>query len=97
MKYVLILFTLSFSLFAKDIGSALYSSCKFCHGVKAEVKYMNEIQTLNMMSVLELESKLISYKKGELDIYGYGPIMKMQMKNIPNEKISELASYIEKL
>ena len=97
MKYVLILFTLTLSLLAKDIGSVLYSSCKFCHGSKAEVKYMNEIQSLKDMTALELESKLISYKKGELDIYGYGSIMKMQMKNIPNGKISQLASYIEKL
>ncbi len=97
MKYLLVLFLLLTSIFAKDEGSVLYSSCKFCHGYKAEVKYMNEIPVLNNKSISELETKLKLYKKGELNLFGYGSIMKMQMKNIPNDKILELATYINKL
>lgn len=97
MKYLILLFLLTMSVFAKDEGPVLYSSCKFCHGYEAEQKYMGLIPNLKNMSASELEIKLKLYKEGQLDVYGYGSIMKMQMKNIPAEKISELALYIEKL
>lgn len=58
---------------------------------------MEIVPNLKEASASEIEAKLRLYKKGSLDLYGYGSIMKMQMKNIPDEKISELASYIEKL
>jgi len=83
--------------FSKDEGSVLYHSCKFCHGYQAEVKYMNIIPTLNNMSAEEIKLKLELYKKGELDVYGFGSLMQMQMKNIPLEKIPELSTYIEQL
>lgn len=88
---------MTLSVFAKDQGAALYHSCKFCHGYKAETVYMNIVRNLKDMSASEIEAKLRLYKKGELDSYGYGSMMKMQMKYIPEEKISELSAYIEKL
>jgi len=97
MKYIFTLLILALSLFAKDDASAMYHSCKFCHGFKGEVKYMNIVQDLKNMDAAELEAKLRSYKKGDLDIYGYGAMMKMQMKYIPEDKIPALAAYIEKL
>lgn len=97
MKYLFIVFIMVIGVFAKDEGSVLYSSCKFCHGYKAEKTYMKIVPNLKDMSANELELKLRLYKKGELDAYGYGPIMKTQMKNIPVSKIAELSSYIEKL
>ncbi|NQY92538.1 MAG: c-type cytochrome [Campylobacteraceae bacterium] len=97
MKYLLCIFILALSIFAKEEGKALYHSCKFCHGYNAETKYMGEIPVLKNLTAEEIEIKLRLYKKGELDVYGYGSMMKMQMKNIPTEKIPALASYIEKL
>jgi len=92
-----IIFILTLSVFAKEEGKALYHSCKFCHGYNAEIKYMGEIPELKNMTAQEIEVKLRLYKKGELNVYGYGSMMKMQMKNIPTEKIPALASYIEQL
>ncbi len=97
MKYLFIIFILTLSVFAKEEGKALYHSCKFCHGYNAEIKYMGEIPELKNMTAQEIEVKLRLYKKGELNVYGYGSMMKMQMKNIPTEKIPALASYIEQL
>ncbi len=97
MKYLIILLIFTLSLIAKDEGAVLYSSCKFCHGYEAEKKYMDLVPNLKNMDATTLETKLRLYKKGELDIYGYGSIMKMQMKNIPDDKIPELSSYIEQL
>jgi len=97
LKYLLIIFIFSLSIFAKEEGKPLYHSCKYCHGYNAEVKYMGEIPSLKNMTAQEIEAKLRLYKKGELNAYGYGLMMKMQMKNIPTDKIPALASYIEKL
>lgn len=97
MKYLFIIFILTLSVFAKEEGKALSHSCKFCHGYNAEIKYMGEIPELKNMTAQEIEVKLRLYKKGELNVYGYGSMMKMQMKNIPTEKIPALASYIEQL
>jgi len=97
LKYLFIIFILTLSVFAKEEGKALYHSCKFCHGYNAEIKYMGEIPELKNMTAQEIEVKLRLYKKGELNVYGYGSMMKMQMKNIPTEKIPALASYIEQL
>jgi len=97
LKYLFSIIIMAMSVFAKNNGPALYHSCKFCHGYAAEKKYMNIIPNLKDATVSELEVKLKLYKKGELDVYGYGSLMQMQMKNIPDDKIKELASYIETL
>ena len=97
MKYLLIVFVFAVSVFAKGEGKALYHSCKFCHGLKAEKIYVNTIPAIKNMDYKILETKLKLYKKGELDIYGFGMIMKMQMKNMPDEKIPALVKYIKSL
>jgi cytochrome c len=78
-------------------GAVLYSSCKFCHGIKAEKIYVNKVPSIKNIDLNTLEIKLKLYKKGSIDEYGYGPIMKQQMKNIPDDKISVLAKYIKQL
>jgi len=88
---------MALSLVAKNEGPVLYGSCKFCHGLKAEKIYVNTIPAIKNMDYKILETKLKLYKKGELDIYGFGMIMKMQMKNMPDEKIPALVKYIKSL
>ena len=85
------------SLLAKDEGPILYASCKFCHGVKADKIYVNLVPAIKNMDYKTLETKLKLYKKGELDIYGFGKIMKMQMRNMPDEKIPALIKYIKSI
>lgn len=97
MKYFLILSFISLSLFSSSLGNTLYSSCKYCHGEKANKIYANIVPSIKENSYESLESKLLLYKEGNLDIYGFGPIMKQQMKNIPKDKISILTDYIQKL
>lgn len=80
-----------------NLGSVMYNSCKFCHGLKAEKIYANKVPNINRLDEDALVAILSSYKKGELDTYGFGFIMKMQMKNIPEEKIPTLAKYIKNL
>lgn len=97
MKYLFLLVLCISSLFSKDIGSVLYSSCKFCHGINADKIYVNTIPSIKSLDSNTLKTKLRLYKKGKLDLYGYGPIMEQQMKNIPNDKIAILVNYIKTL
>ena len=97
MKTLTILLFITLSLFAKDEGPILYSSCKFCHGLKAEKTYVNEVPSIQRLDEDALIAILSAYKKGELEIYGYGAIMKMQMKNIPENLIPTLARHIKGL
>jgi len=88
-------FTLA--LFANPEGMSLYSSCKFCHGFKAEVVYNGKVPALKDMSLDVLIKTLQLYKDGQIDNYGYGLIMTQQMKNIPDNKINILAEYIKNI
>jgi len=97
MKTTIIFILLTLSLWAKDEGPSMYHSCKFCHGLKAEKSYNNEVPPIKNLDEQSMISMLNLYKKGELDSYGYGAIMKMQMKNIPKELIPTLTKYIKDL
>lgn len=97
MKFIFTLFILVSSLFSIEEGAVLYSSCKFCHGIKAQMLYVDKVPSIKDMDIETLELKLRLYKEGSIDAYGYGPIMKQQMKNIPDDKISVLAKYIKNL
>ena len=97
MKTLFILLFITLSLYAKNQGPVLYSSCQFCHGLKAEKIYMDEIPAINNLDKVALVEMLNMYKRGELDNYGYGVIMKMQMKNIPENLIPTLAKHIKGL
>lgn len=97
MKFILTLFILVSSLFSMEEGAILYSSCKFCHGLKAQMIYVDKVPSIKDIDLETLELKLKLYKEGSIDEYGYGPIMQQQMKNIPDNKISVLAKYIKNL
>ncbi len=97
MKYLLSLLFIALSLFAKDEGSVLYNSCQYCHGTKAEKVYVNIVPSIKNLDANTLQTMLILYKKGQLNTYGFEPIMKTQMKNIPESKIPILAEYITNL
>lgn len=97
MKYILILLFTSLSLFGQVKGSVLYNSCQYCHGSKGDKVYADVVPIIKNTGEDTLRVKLELYKKGELDMYGFGPIMKQQMKNIPTGLIPVLAKYINNL
>lgn len=97
MKYLTIFLFMTLSLFAEVKGSSLYNSCQYCHGSRGDKVYADLVPIIQNIGEETLIAKLELYKKGELDIYGFGPIMKQQMKNIPTELIPTLAKYINNL
>jgi len=97
MKFSLLTLIFVSNLFSMDQGTSLYSSCKFCHGFNAEKSYIDVVPIIKNMQIEVLEKKLKLYKTGNLNIYGYGQLMKQQMSNIPDNKISTLVKYIKSL
>ncbi|WP_458700300.1 cytochrome c [Sulfurospirillum sp. 1307] len=97
MKKIALILILTKLLLADSQGDALYNSCKFCHGYKGEKKYMNVVEPISRLDKKSLVYMLKEYKKGTLDNYGYGNIMKMQMRNVPDNLIDKLAQHIKEL
>lgn len=97
MKFFILILIFITNLFSMNEEIALYSSCKFCHGINAEKTYIGVVPIIKNMKLETLKQKLILYKQGKLNIYGYGQLMQQQMSNIPDKKISVLANYIKNL
>ena len=76
-------------------NEALYNSCKFCHGMKGEILYLEKIQPINRLDKTSLIAILTGYKEGKIDQIGMGKMMQAQTKNFDPEHIEQLAEYID--
>lgn len=76
-------------------NEALYNSCKFCHGMKGEVFYLEKVQPINRLDKASLIAILTGYKEGTIDQIGMGKMMQAQTKNFDPEHIEQLAEYID--
>jgi len=78
-------------------GQALYKNCAGCHGDNGKTKALHLSQAIAGQVATTTIKQLNAYKKGQLNKYGLGNIMKMQVATLSKEDIEALASYIEKL
>lgn len=98
------MFLKNFSLFALvgllhiNLWSAsnevLYNSCRFCHGEKGEVTYLEKVEPIKRLDKTSLIVLLQSYKKGEIDQIGLGKLMQAQIANFSDADIEQLSQYI---
>ncbi len=95
MKKV-ILTSLLFTGFIMADSSALYSKCVGCHGSNGEKAALGKNTKLIAVSKDDILVKLNGYKKGELNNYGLGSLMKAQVSSLSNTDLEELAVYISK-
>lgn len=86
--------TISFSTLAMANGEELYKNCAGCHGDNGEKKALQQSALIGGEATEITIKKLTAYKKGELNQYGLGNIMKMQLITFTKEDIDELATYI---
>ncbi len=75
----------------------LYKNCAGCHGENGEKKALNQSKLIGGQEANLTIKELIAYKAGELDQYGLGNIMKLQLSTLSKSDIEELALYIERL
>jgi len=78
-------------------GKALYKNCAGCHGDNGKTKALHLSKAIAGQSSAKTIKQLNAYKKGQLNQYGLGNIMKMQATTLSKSDIKTLASYIEKL
>lgn len=75
--------------------STIYMKCAGCHGVKGEKPALGKSALIGGENNLVIAQKLFAYKKGELNLYGMGNLMKGQVSSLSSKDIKDLAFYIE--
>ena len=75
----------------------LYKNCAGCHGENGEKEALNKSKLIGGQEVNVTVKELTAYKDGELDQYGLGNIMKLQVSTLSESDIEELAEYIANL
>jgi len=78
-------------------GQELFQTCAGCHGEKGEISALQQSKRIGGQEQNLTIKQLTAYKYGELDQYGLGNIMKLQLSTIAKDDIKELAIYIEEL
>ncbi len=97
MKKFLLSFILigHLSLFAETLE--LYKNCAGCHGEKGELSALQKSKLIGGQEYNLTIKQLTAYKNGELDQYGLGNIMKLQLSSLSESDIESLANYIANL
>ena len=76
---------------------SLYKNCAGCHGDKGETKALQLSAPIAGQDKDKTALQLTAYKNGELNKYGLGNIMKMQVATLSKNDIKTLAQYIATL
>ncbi len=82
-------------LFAETLE--LYKNCAGCHGEKGELSALQKSKHIGGQEKNLTIKQLTAYKNGELDQYGLGGIMKLQLSSLSESDIESLANYIANL
>ena len=78
-------------------GQDLYKVCTVCHGESGELQALHKSALIQGQESNKTIKQLTAYKNGELDQYGLGNIMNMQVQTLSESDIIELAEYISTL
>lgn len=92
MKKILLLGLLTLGLFASS--EELYKNCAGCHGKNGETAALGQSKVITGQDTNLSIKQLTAYKEGELNQYGLGNIMQLQLSSLQDEEIEELAQYI---
>jgi len=93
MKKIILSILMTMALIASS--EELYKNCAGCHGEQGETSALGQSKVIagqeNNLTIKELTA----YKNGELNQYGLGNIMQLQLEALDEDDIRELAEYIE--
>ncbi len=95
MKKILLTIITTLALFGSS--EELYKNCIGCHGEKGEISAMGKSKIIAGQEVNQTIRELTAYKDGELNQYGLGNIMLLQLKSLSEEEIEEVATYIAQM
>lgn len=95
MKTIMLSTLMTFSLLANTIE--LYKNCAGCHGENGEKMALGQSKVITGQDRNLTIKQLTAYKEGELNMYGLGNIMQVQLTAFDNEDIEVLADYIQEM
>jgi len=95
MKTMLLTIMATVALLANS--EELYKNCAGCHGEHGELSAMGQSKIITAQESNLTIKELTAYKEGELNQYGLGNIMFLQLSKLSPEEITELAIYIENM
>jgi len=78
-------------------GQELYKLCTVCHGEFGELQALHKSALIQGQDSNQTIKQLTAYKNGELNQYGLGNIMNMQVQTLSESDIIELSDYISTL
>ena len=78
-------------------ASKIYESCAGCHGLSGDEKALGKSARIGGEDVNKTIEQLKGYRDDRLNLYGMGGLMKGQVNQLSDEKIRELALYINQL
>ena len=97
MKKTILAIILTLTTQAMADGKSLYKNCAGCHGDKGKTSALQLSALIAGQDKEKTVLELKAYKKGELNQYGLGNIMKMQVATLSEEDMNDLAEYIAAL
>jgi len=93
MKKILLSILMTMALLASS--EELYKTCAGCHGEKGELSALDQAKIIAGQESNLTIKELTAYKDGELNQYGLGNIMLLQLETLDEDDIKQLAEYIE--
>jgi len=94
MLRIITIFSILFAFASASDSELIYKKCSGCHGINGEKKALGRSGSIADMSKEELAKVMLGYKKGEVNKYAMGALMKTQMVKISEDEIVSLAGYI---
>jgi len=93
MKKIILSVLMTMALLANS--EELYKNCAGCHGDQGETSALGQSKVITGQKSNLTIKELTAYKNGELNQYGLGNIMQLQLKTIDEDDIQKLAEFIE--
>lgn len=95
MKKVILFTVTTLALLANS--QELYKNCAGCHGENGETSALGQSEKIGGQESNLTIKELTAYKHGELNQYGLGNIMQLQLTALDNDDIEALAEYISNM
>jgi len=84
-------------VFANEAKDIIASSCYACHGDNMEKSCYGVSKIPNILNQDTIIKTLRAYRKGTLNTYGMGEVMKSQLMSFNDEQLKSLSVYIPTL
>ena len=95
MKKISLAILATLSLLASS--EELYKNCAGCHGENGELAALGQSKIITSQESNLTIKQLTAYKNAELNQYGLGNIMQLQLTALGEDDIEKLATYIENM